>query len=262
MNGRSVLVIESLSVAGFLLAWQAITAWLVPYYGTTMAIFFPTPLTIAQTLVNEFATLHIFGVIAPTLWRFALGFALSVVLGVSIGLLLGAFPRLLQAFDPLIGFFRSLPGATLIPVITLFLGLGDAAKVVLIVSAAIWPILINTIDGTRRVDPVMRETVAAFQIGRWQAIRLVLLPAAAPSIAVGMRVAVSVGLVVTIISELVGASTGIGGYLVEAQAGFMLPELWATLLLLGLLGFALNGLFALVEHRWLAWHRGSQATAE
>jgi ABC-type nitrate/sulfonate/bicarbonate transport system permease component len=87
----------------------------------------------------------------------------------------------------------------------------------------------------------------------------ILLPAAAPSIVVGMRVAVSVGLVVTIISELVGASTGIGGYLIDAQASFALPRLWAALLLLSLLGYGLNMIFSAVEHRWLAWHRGARA---
>lgn len=259
MTRNRIMFIEALSVACFLLCWQVATSWLVPYFGTTTSIFFPTLVVVARTFWTEFGSYHVLGIIGPTLWRFAAGFAISVILGIGLGLLLGAFPRLYRAFDPLIGFFRSLPGATLIPVITLFLGLTDAAKVVLIVSASIWPILINTVDGIRRVDPAMRETAAAFQIGKWQAIYLVLLPAAAPSIAVGMRVAVSVGLVVTIISELVGASTGIGGYLVQAQASFAFPELWATLILLGIIGFALNALFALVEYRWLAWHRGSRA---
>ncbi|HEX8485348.1 ABC transporter permease [Sphingomonas sp.] len=260
-RGRAVRI-ELASIIALLALWYALTAWLVPFFGTTMAIFFPTPDKIAAAFGRDFLSTAGLLTIGQTLWRFILGFALSVVLGVGAGLVLGAYPLLYRGFDPFIGFFRSLPGATLIPALTLLLGLGDTSKIALIVSAAVWPILINTVDGARAVDPTMRETAAAYQIRRGQAMWRILLPAAAPSIVVGMRVAVSVGLVVTIISELVGASNGIGGYLVDAQASFALPRLWAALLLLSLLGYGLNMLFSAAEHRWLAWHRGARSFQE
>lgn len=248
------IAIECLGVVSLLAVWYVLTAWVAPRHGGLTGLFFPTPDRIVAAFIREFANGEFLTVAGPTLWRFGLGFVLSTVLGVLSGLLLGAYPLALRAVDPVIGFFRSLPGVTLIPIITLFLGLGDASKVALVVSAAIWPIMINTIDGVRSVDHTMRETAEAYQLTWAQRLFLVLLPAAAPSISVGMRVAVSVGLVVTIISELIGASSGIGGFLVNSQASFAFADLWATLLLLGLLGYILNALFAWFDGHWLAWH--------
>lgn len=259
MNSRRAFRTELAGTFALVAGWHVFTALIVPQMGPLMQLFFPTPFEIGKTFFQEFASPAFFNIVGPTLWRFALGFVSACILGVAFGLALGASPMLLRAVDPIIGFFRSLPGVTLIPIITLWFGLGDASKVVLVISAAIWPILINTVDGIRRIDTTLLETVAAYQISRRDRVLRVLAPAVAPSIAIGMRVALSVGLVVTIVSELIGATSGIGGFLIRSQAQFDLPKLWAALVLLGIIGYALNAVFVVAENRWLDWHIKSNA---
>jgi ABC-type nitrate/sulfonate/bicarbonate transport system permease component len=100
-----------------------------------------------------------------------------------------------------------------------------------------------------------------FRVTGWQRLWQVILPAAAPKIFAGLRVSLSLALILMVISELVGSTAGIGDHLVNAQRGFQLPEMWAGIVLLGILGLLLNGLFVLVELRVLAWHRGARRLA-
>jgi ABC-type nitrate/sulfonate/bicarbonate transport system permease component len=125
----------------------------------------------------------------------------------------------------------------------------------------IWPVLLNTIDGARHVHPVHMETARAFRIGPAQRLLRVILPSAAPKIFAGLRLSLSLALVMMIISEFVGSTDGIGRELELAQTNFDVPLLWAIIGLLGLLGIILNAAFGLTERHILAWQRGSRRMA-
>jgi ABC-type nitrate/sulfonate/bicarbonate transport system permease component len=158
--------------------------------------------------------------------------------------------------EPVLEFLRAVPPPVLVPVIMLFAGIGDTMKIVVITSGCVWPVLLNTVEGVRAVDSVMVETARSYHIGGVGRLRHLVLPAASPQIVAGLRQALSIGIILMVISEMFAASNGLGFAIVQFQRSFAIPEMWSGVLLLGLLGFALSLLFRLAESRFLAWYHG------
>ncbi|MDQ1106677.1 sulfonate transport system permease protein [Nocardioides zeae] len=194
--------------------------------------------------------------LVPSLTNLAGGLAVGLVAAVSIGLLLGLLPRVYGALRPLVELARATPALALLPLLIAMLGIGSASKIALIAFGAFWPTLVTTIDGVRAVDPQVREMARTYRIGRGDLVRRVVLPSAAPQIIVGARTSVSIAVVVMVGSELFGATSGVGFFVLQAQRTYAITDMWAGLVLLGLLGYAINLATALVERRVLAWHRG------
>jgi ABC-type nitrate/sulfonate/bicarbonate transport system permease component len=194
--------------------------------------------------------------VVPSLLRLAAGYALAAVLGVGAGVAIGLNPRLRATTEPVLEFFRAIPPPVLVPVIILFAGIGDGMKVIVIVSGCVWPILLNTVEGVRAVDAVQADTALSYGItGRARITRLIL-PSASPRIAAGLRQALSIAIILMVISEMFAASNGLGFTIVQFQRSFAIPEMWSGIILLGLLGFALSLLFRLAERRALRWYDG------
>jgi len=197
----------------------------------------------------------------PSLERMALGYALALVLGVGSGLLLGSSRTVRELVQPLLEFVRAIPPPLLIPLAILVVGIGPAMKVVVIAAGCVWPILLNTIDGVRGLDPTLTETARVYGVrGRDRLLRVVV-PAAGPRIFAGMRTALSLALILMVISEMEASTNGIGFFVLQSQRSFDIPEMWSGILLLGLLGYLINAGFVLVERAVLRWHRGAQASA-
>jgi ABC-type nitrate/sulfonate/bicarbonate transport system permease component len=195
--------------------------------------------------------------ILPSLRRLALGFGLAVVIGVGIGALLGRVRLLHEAVDPLLQYIRAVPATVLVPVSIVLFGIGDFPKIALITFVSVFPILLNTIDGVRNVEPGLEDVARSFRLTRMQRILSVQLPSAMPQIMAGMRTALQVAFVLMIITELVAATNGIGYVTLLAQASFQIPQMWSGMLLLGVLGILINGAFVLCERRILRWHLAS-----
>ena len=121
--------------------------------------------------------------------------------------------------------------------------------------------LLNTIDGVAGVEATVVETVRSYRIRPLDRLRLVVLPAASPQIFAGLRTSLSLAIIMMVVSEMVASTNGVGYFIVDAQRSFAIPEMWAGMIMLGLLGYVLNLLFGLVERRVLGWHRGSRARA-
>jgi ABC-type nitrate/sulfonate/bicarbonate transport system permease component len=121
---------------------------------------------------------------------------------------------------------------------------------------------LNTIDGVAGVDLTLTDTARAYGIRGLQRLRRVVLPWASPQIFAGMRTALSLALIVMVVSEMVASTNGVGYFVVQSQRSFAIPEMWSGIIMLGLLGYGLNLVFGLVEHRILRWHRGARARAE
>nr|WP_296071892.1 ABC transporter permease [uncultured Actinoplanes sp.] len=194
--------------------------------------------------------------VVPSLLRLAAGYALAALIGVAAGVAIGLNRRLRATVEPVLEFFRAIPPPVLVPVIILFAGIGNGMKVIVIVSGCVWPILLNTVEGVRAVDAVQADTALSYGItGRARITRLIL-PSASPRIAAGLRQALSIAIILMVISEMFAASNGIGFTIVQFQRGFAIPEMWSGIILLGLLGFALSLLFRLAERRALRWYDG------
>jgi ABC-type nitrate/sulfonate/bicarbonate transport system permease component len=223
---------------------------------------FPPP----STILAKFQDLWLFSEfgrhVVPSLERIGLGFAIAVVAGVAIGIPLGlSRPARLWA-TPHIEYWRSMPPPALLPIsIVLLHSIGNLQKVSFIAFFCLFPVLLNTIDGVRGIDPTFVETARSYGLGRIERIRRIVLPAAFPQIVAGMRIGLSLAVIMMVLSEYFSSTSGVGYVLLISKNTFDFEPMWAAILLIGVLGYVLNLLFLVVERRLLAWHRGWRATA-
>ncbi len=222
----------------------------------------PSPATVGVALVESWSADGLLADVGASLARLAAGFALAAVLGVALGIAIGSWPGLRAVLEPVLELARAIPPPVLVPVLILLAGLGDTMKVLVIVSGCLWPVLLNTADGVRGIDPVLRDTAASYRLGRLSRLRHLLLPAAGPRIAVGARQALSIGLILMVISEMVAASDGLGFAIVQYQRRFAIPEMWSGIVVLGVIGVLLAWGLRTVERRALVWHHGTRQDLE
>lgn len=241
-------------VAIVIAVWQLSSGSTNPYY---------PPLDV---VLERFRELWVFaGVgsdILPTLAVMGCGFAIAVVVGVSNGLLLARQPRMRATVMPVITFYRALPGIALIPVFVQLFGFGDPVRVAIVALASLPPVLIATIDGALGVDTTLRNVGAVYCIPGWRRLLGIELPAASPRIFAGVQVSLQFAFIAVIAAEMVGGTRGVGYLTMLAQQTFASADMWAGVLLLGLLGVVINGLMHLVRKRLLGWHDGAQAVAK
>ncbi|MEU5879328.1 ABC transporter permease [Spirillospora sp. NPDC047279] len=192
----------------------------------------------------------------PSFTNLFSGWAIAAVLGVVLGVLIGRSQLLGDVLDPVLQFGRSVPPPTIIPFLLALLDLGSPLSITTIAFGVIWPVLLNTADGVRSVDRLQLETARVFGVSGWLRLRRVILPSASPKIFAGLRVSLGFALILMVISELIGAVGGIGKHLTTAQQTFQMADMWAGIVLLGILGCMFNLIFMLVERRVLAWHSG------
>jgi len=202
-----------------------------------------------------FLTRDVASTIVPSLIRVLIGLGISVAVAVPLGIALGRSPAVTGFLDPLLQFARSIPVVTAAPVFIALFRIGTQMEVATIVAGTIWPLLLNTIDGASSVDPVKIETALVFRLSRWQRLTRLIIPSALPKIFTGLRLSLSLSLILMVFSELIGSTNGIGYEMNSASGAFNLPVFWAVLVLLGILGYALNAVLYAVERRALRWHR-------
>jgi ABC-type nitrate/sulfonate/bicarbonate transport system permease component len=198
---------------------------------------------------------------STSLTHLFVGWALAGAAGVLAGAAIGRSRVLYDLLNPVLEFLRAIPPPTLVPFFIIVFQLGTTMQVVTIAFGVVWPVLLNTCDGVRTVDPLQLETARVFGVGRLRRLLTVTLPAASPKIFAGLRVALSFALILMVISELFGSTAGIGSELIGAQRSFELPRMWAGIVMLGLLGLMLNAVFMLLERRLLSWHTGAKRLA-
>lgn len=202
--------------------------------------------------------LQVFG---SSLRRLAAGYLIATVCAVGIGLAMGVWRRMYLLFEPLVELLRPIPSPAYLPMAILFLGIDDGMKVFMVAFASFFPILLNTVSGVRSVDLVLVDTGRTFGLKRRQIIWRIMLPAAAGYILTGMRVSLAIALIVTVIAEMVAGNSGVGFYILNAQRSFLVPEMYAGVIALALLGFGLNKGFVALERMALKWHEGWNASA-
>ncbi len=221
------------------------------------SFLFPRVSTVLERAWEIWPTTEFLGQVAASLKRLAAGFVIGAGVGVGLGLLMGSSRAVRRTLEPLTEFLRAIPAIAVVPVAIVVLGLGDAMNVSIIAFGVCFPVLINTIDGVRAVPPEARDTASMLHVGATERVTRIYLPAALPSIVAGLRIALSIGLVLVVISEFAGEGDGLGHYIIVQQTQFAVPEMFAGILFLGLLGYVLNRLFLLAERRVLAWHYGA-----
>ncbi|WP_062465936.1 ABC transporter permease [Demequina maris] len=232
--------------------------WWVASAGSTSP-FWPPLQTILETFPKTWTWDRIVSDVFPSLARLGIGYALAVIVGIVAGTAIGLMPRLRALSEPVLEFFRAVPPPVLVPIIALFAGYtGWLGKIVTIALGCLWPILLNTVEGVRGLEPVLNDTARSYHLSRWRRLVFVVLPGASPRIFTGARQALSIGVILMVISELFGANRGLGAAIVQFQRSFAIPQMWTGIILLGLIGVMLAALFKVVENRMLAWYVGQR----
>jgi ABC-type nitrate/sulfonate/bicarbonate transport system permease component len=195
-----------------------------------------------------------------SLSHFAVGFAIGTAVGFAIGVALGLSDRTRRNVAPITEFFRAMPIVALIPIALVMVGPGMLLEAGLIALGCNWPVMLNTADGVRGVDPVMVETARSYGLSRRRQIRSVIIPAAMPQVLAGVRVAVGLGVAVMVVANMFAASQGLGAQVALAQGDFQITDSWAEIIMIALVGIVITALYAALHHRLLAWHRGWRAS--
>jgi ABC-type nitrate/sulfonate/bicarbonate transport system permease component len=210
-------------------------------------------------LVQVMASGEIARHMLTTLMRFLTGYLIAAVLAITLGIMLGYFPFGHRLLETLIELLRPMPSVAIIPVAMLLLGIGDGMIVAVTVYASMWPILINTIDGVKHIDPVLVQTGRIFGVGPWRLLRSVIVPAASPSIVTGLRISLAIALIVVTTAEMIAGGTGMGFFILDAERSLRNSNMYAGIMVVSLLGYLLNRLFLLLEARVMRWRQGMLA---
>ncbi len=218
----------------------------------------PAPSDVGDVLVDLFAGGEVAGPLSETLARLGIGFGIGATLAIAIGLAMGYWPRLYGLFEPLIELLRPIPKAALVPALVLFLGVDNAMKITSIALAVFFPVLINTVQGARGVDPVLIDTARTLGVPPFALLRKVILPASAPFIFAGIRLSIALGLILAVISEMIAGTGGIGFLIIDMQRAFRVRQMYAWIVILGVVGYLLNLLLLAVERQFLFWYRASE----
>jgi ABC-type nitrate/sulfonate/bicarbonate transport system permease component len=193
-------------------------------------------------------------VVLPTLQRWAIGYTIAIVLGITVGVLMGYFGFFYRLLEPLTELIRPIPSPAYVPVAIIFLGIDDPMKIFVITFASFFPIMVSSYSGVRGIDAVQMNTARTFGVPQLTTMWHVVLPAASPFIFAGMRISLAVSLIVTIVAEMIAGNSGIGYYILLAQRSFRVGEMYAGIIILALIGYGLNRLFLIVERLVLKWH--------
>jgi NitT/TauT family transport system permease protein len=241
-------VIGSAAVLVFLVVWQlAALRRVVP------ELFLPGPLDIA----NAFAAYLARGQIWPDMWvsgqELIYGFALSIIIGLPLGMLMGWYRRLSQALDPFVTFFYSIPRVALTPLLIIWFGIGINSKIAVVFLGAIFAIVINTAAGVRNLDPALIKAARSFGASDAQLFRTVVLPGSVPFILTGLRLGLGHALTGVVVGELVAAQAGVGLMMATAGATFQTSKVFVGLVIFATTGVVMTNILSRIEQRFQSW---------
>jgi NitT/TauT family transport system permease protein len=231
--------------------------WFVTCEGLLNPKFLSPPQTVLTTLV--FGVLpdgDIWPEIGPSLRRGLEGFAIAAALGISAGIVVGSLTFLEKILAPILLFFRNLSILALFPVFLLFFGIGEESKIAIVAWASFWPIFITTTSAVKGVEQILINAARTLGAGRAYIFLHVVLPAAFPNIFPGIRLAAGYAFTALVAAEYLGATEGLGIYIRASQERFEIPSMYAGIIVLGLIGVAINVVLARVEERTTRWQLG------
>jgi NitT/TauT family transport system permease protein len=205
-------------------------------------------LSIEGLLVKGNLLTHIY----LSLGRALSGFFIAVLTAIPAGIVMGGLSRRFQlAMEPLVEFLSQLNPFVLYHLILIFMGIGEATKTTIIAWACIWPLLFSTISGVGNIDPLYIKSANTFKLSRWQMAIKILLPGAMPQIMYGIRLSASYSLFMLIAAEMMGAESGLGFLIVLSQRYYQIKNVYATVVIIALLGVLIDAAINLVERKML-----------
>jgi len=227
--------------------------WLASHGQWVSKVFVPTPEATFWALMGGLGSGELADFTAQTVQRMMLGWLLASFAGIALGALIGISAQARAWLQPTLEFVRPLPASAVMPLAIAIFGLGGGMVLAVVAFGAMWPVLLATVHGFASVEPRLREVAAALQLPKSDFIRKIGLPSAMPDILAGMRLSMTVSLIVAVVGEMIASQPGLGQAILLAARSFRASELFAGIALLGALGFASNALLAVAEQRLLKW---------
>lgn len=185
-----------------------------------------------------------------SLKRILVGLLLALLIGVPLGLMIGSYRHLEAATTPAFQFLRMISPLSWMPVVVMLLGVGDQPIYFLLTFAAVWPILLNTVSGVRQLDPRWLQLSRSLSATRWETLRKVILPGVLGHVLTGVRLSIGILWIVLVPCEMLGVSAGLGYFILDTRDRLAYSELMAMVLLIGVLGFALDAFARWLHRRW------------
>jgi len=242
--------------APLLIAIILLVAWQIgATRGFIDSLHFPPPSTIARatwsTLADGSLLTHLGATTVRILWAVAIGGFLGMVLGVAMGL----SDRVRGALDPFVGALHPLPKIAVLPLLLVIFGIGDLPLILIIAAGVTFPMLINTMAGVSQIDPIHLDVARIHRAGRWMVVRRVVIPAAAPSVLAGLRLALNTALLIAIAVEMVAASSGLGEMIWMSWTTFRIENIYVAVFTTIAFGLGVNLLITLLTRIWIPWQR-------
>jgi NitT/TauT family transport system permease protein len=241
---------RSVAIVLLLAVWETLPRW-----GLVDRVFLPPLSEVLQAWWALAQSGDLATHVTASLVRTGAGFALAVALAIPLGLLIGGSRVVADLLGPLLEVFRNTAVLALLPVFVLILGIGETSKIAIVLYACSWPILLNTINGVRTVDPLLIRSARSMGVSGPALFAKVVLPAAVPTIFTGIRLAGAVSMLVLIAAEMVGAKAGLGYLINYAQYNFAIPDMYAGIITISAIGVAFNFLLIKLERRFSAWRK-------
>lgn len=248
LRGLATLEHRSLLVIILLAAWEA-----VPRLGLIDAVFLPPFSEVIVAGWQLAQTGELYDDVSASLLRALSGFLISVALIVPLGLVVGWYSRLGDLLNQFIEICRNTAPLALLPVFILLLGIGELSKITMVIYSCAWPLLLNTVAAVKQVDPLLIKSVRTMGATPQQLFRKVILPAALPTIFVGIRLASASAMLVLVASEMVGAKAGLGYLIINSQYSFLIPQMYFGILGITVIGLACNAILEAIERHFMRW---------
>lgn len=229
--------------------------WLIAESGKFNPVFLPSPANSVKAAIEYAEDGKLFSDIAYTVTSTVIGWGIGIGIGVILALAVSFSDRVLAALMPSFDFARSVPSAALIPAATLILGFGRSMEVPIIAFTTIWPVFLNVVHGLRHVEPRLKDVAAVLEFTRWQRITKFNIPATLPEFFLGARTALSVGIIVAVIAEMVGGTGGLGATIILSGQTFDGALVYALVVVLGIIGVLANTSVTYVERYALRYRR-------
>ncbi|MED4462297.1 ABC transporter permease [Metabacillus fastidiosus] len=224
-----------------------------PRIGLVDITFFPPFSKVAEGWQGLIISGELYAHFQASIIRSAIGFGLAIIIAIPLGLIIGWYPLANQLLNPVLELFRNTAALALLPVFILLLGIGETSKVSIVLFACVFPLLLNTINAVRNVDPLLIKSAKSMGLSSYKLFYKVILPASIPTIFTGIRMAGTASILVLIAAEMVGAKEGLGYLINYAQMNFQIPQMYAGIITISLLGFFLNYVLVSLERKFSSW---------
>jgi ABC-type nitrate/sulfonate/bicarbonate transport system permease component len=250
------LVYDTRLLGGFLLIALILLWEILPRYGILYARYFPPFSIVVGAFWEGVRSGEILKHTAISISRAFRGYLLAILIGVTLGTLTGTIRWLSDLLEITVECLRPMPSVALVPIAILLFGTSDNYNISIITFGCTWPIFVNTYEGTKSIDTQWIDTARVYGATRFDLLRKVIVPAALPYIVSGLRISLGTSIIIVTVTEMLASFKGLGYFIMETYNAYQIPQMYAGIITIGVVGYGVNWLFLKAGDRFMAWHKG------